>query len=194
MLEQATKPSAPTGPAGRLRRTYGGIPLEKVTCEKRGAFLRLVIAASVVLGGPAWISCDAEQVLAADTTIDSPVQSAEWLLEAIRREGAVSGAPLTTEELQMLRTPVPELFSLNLDREQFRALNDKVVRLARSGMERAKAAGAPTVVARPRLRIPADWFRHYTAIFSSNLDWVLSGVLQNAMIANPGETAPWESR
>ena len=94
----------------------------------------------------------------------------------------------------MLRMPVPELFRRNVDREGFQALNDKVVKLARSAMYRAKAGGAPTVVARPGLRIPADWFRHYTVVFTKNLDWVLSGMLQNAMIGNPGETGPWESR
>ena len=128
--------------------------------------------------------------------VNSPEQSAEWVLEAIRREGALGGDLLTYDEVMMLRTSISSLFEGDADREQFRLLNNKVVRLARSAMQRAKAAGAPTVKARRRLRIPADWFEHYTVVFSGNLDWVLSGALQNAMMGNPfaGETAPWESR
>jgi hypothetical protein len=130
-----------------------------------------------------------------DATV-SPEQSAEWLIQAIRREGALAGDPLTDDEVRMLRTSVPSLLAGGGDREQFARLNNKVVRLARSAMQRAKAAGAPTVEARPRLRIPSDWFRHYMVIFTSNLDWILSAMLQNAMMANPlaDETTPWESR
>ena len=42
------------------------------------------------------------------------------------------------------------------------------------GRVRLDAAGARTVDARPDLRIPADCFEHYTAIYESNLDWALS--------------------
>ncbi len=126
----------------------------------------------------------------------STEQSGEWLLQAVRQEGALISDPLTEAEVRMLKTSVPSLFAGGLDRDQFRGLNNKVVRLARSAMDRGKVARVPTVEARPKLRIPADWFHHYTVIFTNNLDWVLSGALQNAMMANPfaDETSPWESR
>ena len=132
--------------------------------------------------------------LGADSTSSDVLASAEWLLGALRGEAVLDGESLTTEELRMLRTPVSELSSRNVDRELLQALNDRVVRLARSAIERANRLAKPTVTARPGLRIPADWDRHYKVIFTGNLEWVLSGMLQNAMIGNIGETAPWESR
>ena len=160
----------------------------------RRALLEVALAACLVADALVLVAPDSQRALAADAMSADPVESAEWLLRAIRQEAAFSGVPLTIEELRMLRTPIPQLFGRNVDRELFQALNDKVVRLARSAMERAKAGGALTVIARPGLRIPVDWFQHYTVIFTGDLDWVLSGVLQNAMIGNPGETTPWESR
>jgi len=126
----------------------------------------------------------------------SPEQSGEWLLRAVRQEGALAGDVLTDDDVRMLKTPIPNLLGGGVDLEHFRRLNNKVVRLARSAMERSKATGAPTTEARRNLRIPTDWFEHYTVIYTSNLDWALSGALQNAMMANPfaGETSPWESR
>ncbi len=162
--------------------------------RNRRALFRVAVAACFVVDALLLVALPNQRSLAADTMSADPVESAEWLIRAIRQEAALSGAPLTTEELRMLSTPIPELFGRNVDRGLFQALNDKVVRLARSAMERAKARGAPTVIARPGLRIPEDWFRHYTVIFTRDLDWVLSGMLQNAMIGNPGEAAPWESR
>ncbi len=159
--------------------------------------LATIVVATLCLpqAGPAGETRTGLVAAAGDATV-SPEQSAEWILQAIRQEGALTGDPLTDDEVRMPRISVPSLLAGAGDREQFARLNNKVVRLARSAMQRAKAAGAPTVEARPRLRIPADWLRHYTVIFTSNLDWALSGALQNAMMANPlaGETTPWESR
>jgi hypothetical protein len=160
-----------------------------------GVGLVTIAVAALLCLPPDGLAAEARRGLVADATV-SPEQSAEWLIQAIRREGALEGDPLTDDEVRMLRTSVPSLLAGGGDRAQFARLNNKVVRLSRSAMQRAKAAGAPTVEARPRLRIPADWFRHYTVIFTSNLDWILSGMLQNAMMANPlaDETTPWESR
>jgi hypothetical protein len=97
-------------------------------------------------------------MIAAGETTTSTEQSGEWLLQALRQEGALMGDSLTEAEVRMLKTSVPSLFAGGLDREQFRGLNNKVVRLARSAMDRGKAARVPTVQARPKLRIPADWF------------------------------------
>ena len=107
--------------------------------------------------------------LGADSTSSDVLASAEWLLGALRGEAVLDGESLTTEELRMLRTPVSELSSRNVDRELLQALNDRVVRLARSAIERANRLAKPTVTARPGLRIPADWDRHYKVIFTGNI-------------------------
>jgi len=155
--------------------------------------MRVLLALVGLLTLAAWVS---DVVSAVGDTTMSAEQSGEWLLQAIRREGMLAGDPLTDEEVRMLKTPIPSLFADGVDREQFRRLNNKVVRLARSAMDRAKAARAPTTEARRNLRIPTDWFQHYTVIFTNKLDWALSGALQNAMTVNPfaDETSPWESR
>lgn len=72
--------------------------------------------------------------------------SADWLLERLKEEAWVEGQPLTERDVQMLRTPIFELEEH--DKNPARQLNDRVVFLARSAMERAKVAGAETVKVR----------------------------------------------
>jgi hypothetical protein len=74
-------------------------------------------------------------------------------------------------------------------------LNNRVVPIARAAMEAEKAAGVATVRVRWRLRLPEDWVHHYNTIYHQQLPWVLSGILQNAMLHNPfaGEQSKWSS-
>ncbi len=167
--------------------------------KERGVVLVMIVVATYLgahfdqpVGTRGYMVADA----ADRPAVANPELSAEWLLIALAEEGRLTGDPLTESEVRMLRTPIQILAEGGAAREQSVVLNNKVVRLARSAMQRAKAAGVPTVEARRNLRIPADWFRHYTVIFTNNLDWFLSGTLQNAMLENPvaGETTPWESK
>ena len=70
------------------------------------------------------------------------------------------------------------------------------VSLVRSAIVRAKGAGAPCVKVRHGLRIPEDWEDNYEIVYSTNLPWIISHVMQSAFLGNPavGETKPWMSR
>jgi hypothetical protein len=127
-------------------------------------------------------------------------QSAEWIIEQIRREAELQDDPLSDMDLDLLRTPLWEMMDTE-DAETWRfysmALNNRVVRHARAAMERAKAEGKPTEKVRRGLRLPVDWNRHYLTIYhSSDFDWIISGIMQNAILANPvaGESRPWRSK
>lgn len=68
--------------------------------------------------------------------------------------------------------------------------------LFREWVEFLKRSNAPTVVVRPGLRLP-EWIEdRYEAVYSSNLPWTLSGVMQSAFMGSPelGERKPWKSK
>lgn len=74
-------------------------------------------------------------------------------------------------------------------------LNNRVVYFARKAMDRAKGKGEECAEARSGLRVPKSWFETYGTIYTGELPWVLSGAMQNAMLANApdGETQLWSS-
>jgi hypothetical protein len=94
--------------------------------------------------------------------------SGEWIIDQIKSEAATQGRPLTDEDVDWLRTPIPEMMATGR-RDVLLELNNRVVALARSAMERQKASGSPTTRARRGLKIPLDWNRHYQRIFTGNL-------------------------
>lgn len=121
-------------------------------------------------------------------------QAALWLIAGVALEGVRVGKPLSSDDINRLAMSVLDL--PGLDRSELAALNNRVVGLARNAMEHSKANGAPTVKPRRGLRIPADWAGAYGVTFAANHDWLISGIMQNAMLQSPlgGERRKWKSR
>ena len=113
-------------------------------------------------------------------------KSGWWLLWEIASEGKRQGNPLTLDEADLLQSAPP---SLGAD------LNNKVVKLARRAMDRAKEEGAPTTRFRSNLSVPTKWVAHYQTIDSKKLRWNLTRVMQNSMNQNVigGESSNWVS-
>jgi len=121
-------------------------------------------------------------------------RSGWWLIWQIAYEAELQQSRLTREEADLLRTPITSLSSAAADTEKTIALNNKVVTLARLAMIRGRKEGTPTVKARRGLRIPTRWADHYNRMYDGNLDWNLSGIMQNCMLQNPatGERTLWK--
>ena len=125
-----------------------------------------------------------------------PLYAAEWLIWKVTEEAIADGTPLNDDELRLLRTDVRKLVPGDRRTDQVIALNNRVVWLARRRMEREKAAGAHCTKARRGLRIPTSWATHYDTTWHGNQSWLISAIIQNAMLSNPtaGENKPWKSR
>ena len=79
----------------------------------------------------------------------------------------------------------------------FRSTIDRAVRLVRSAIERDKRAGSgPLVEPRKGLVLPVWWEARYQLIYTSEMPWSISAVLQGALLGYPpfGERGPWRSR
>lgn len=130
--------------------------------------------------------------VAASAAGSSVEQAGEWLIARIGAYAEVSGSPLTPWEEERLRTP---LHQLDMPTVADLRLNNRVVYFARHAMDREKGEGAECAEARSGLRVPTSWFEAYGTIYTGKLPWVLSGAMQNAMLANApdGETELWTS-
>lgn len=119
---------------------------------------------------------------------------AEWFVGEIEKEARRLGYPLDNKQSAMLRKSILTL--TEAERPDMIWLNNRVVTLARSAMDHAKASGAPTVKVRRGLRIPEIWESRYDVVYGAECDWVIAAILQNAMIQNPmaNETRPWKSK
>lgn len=129
-----------------------------------------------------------------DVSPELAEQAATWLIAGVVLEGERSGKPLSSTDRDRLASSVLSL--ADFDRLEMIALNNKVVDLARSAMELAKANGEPTVKPRRGLRLPADWVGAYQVTFAANNEWLISSIMQNAILQNPlaGERRNWKSR
>ena len=119
--------------------------------------------------------------------------SGTWLVKRIVAAGREIGPKLSPDEVLLLETPMWEL--KDSDRDTVLALNNKVVPLVRQAIDQEKSQGAKTVKVRMGLRVPGEWAQHYGVIWRNNLPWVVSGIMQNAMLANTpaGEIKKWRS-
>ena len=112
----------------------------------------------------------------------TPEESGEWLIQQLADEALLDGQPLSSDEIEFLRTSIWDLHEsqgpIGLQ------LNNRLVPLARQRIERAKASGSPTKKVRPGLVIPTDWNSHYIRVHNSELPWFVSGVMQNAILGN----------
>lgn len=142
-------------------------------------------------------------------------QAGEWLIGRIDREAAlVSGEGLRDFELRLLSNSTWQVAATLEEARQKAAtpeegqkladgfhatLNNLInnsVGLARSAIERDKAAGVRCVKVRRGLRVPGDWEASYEVVYEANLPWFISHVMQSAFLGNPavGETGPWISK
>ena len=121
--------------------------------------------------------------------------SAEWIIGQMAEEAKLIGQPLSADEVALLRLPAA-LADTDDKRPQILSLNNRVVVLARQRMVHAKAMGQPCTKLRRGLRVPTDWYHHYTRIVESQYPGVISSIMQNVMLANAmsGEQKNWTSR
>ena len=124
-----------------------------------------------------------------------PADDAVWVIEQIEDEAKLHGSPLAKSEVELLSTNLYDLDD-GMRPAAFQ-LNNRVVPLIRSRIERQKMLpGARNVKVRRGLSLPVEWNAAYLNIYTSELPWLLSGVLQNAIMNNAwaGEKKPWKSR
>jgi hypothetical protein len=121
-------------------------------------------------------------------------ENAMWIIDEIVDEASRTGFALSDDEVQLLSTPVWELTE---DRKpMLLALNNRLVPLIRTRIERFKANGSPTVKSRAGLVLPVAWHYTYISVHNSELPWIVSGIMQNVMLNNSlaGERRPWKSK
>jgi hypothetical protein len=120
--------------------------------------------------------------------------SGRWLITRVAEEAELVGEPLGDRDRQLLGTSIFDLG--DGDRADVLELNNRVVPLVRSAVERAKRNGAPADLVRRGLRIPTEWRVNYQVVFASELPWPISAILQNAFLNNApgGERRKWKSR
>ncbi len=121
--------------------------------------------------------------------------SAEWIIGQLAEEAKLIGQPLTEDEIAFLHLPAM-LADTGDKRPQFIFLNNRLVGLARQRMVHAKAMGQPCTKVRRGLRVPTDWYYHYTRIVENEYQGVVLQIMHNAMLANAmsGEQKNWTSR
>lgn len=130
----------------------------------------------------------------ADPRGTTPEESGEWLIAELEKEATLQGRALTELEHWVLRH-APWEFTDDLHAPVVE-LNNRGVELARDAIVRAKGTGSPTVKVRRGLVIPVDWENHYGVVYSTELPWFVSHIMQSAFLGNPavGERRPWKSR
>jgi hypothetical protein len=121
-------------------------------------------------------------------------EAAQWMVDQITTEADRLNSSVTEHEIEMLHRSVLTLE--DDERPALVALNNKVVDLARSAMEHGKRQGERTTKARRGLVIPSLWYQKYNLAYNANNDWIVSAIMQNAMLANPmsGEQKVWKSK
>jgi len=121
------------------------------------------------------------------------ISAANWVISKLDAFATATENPITTREIYLLKQSVD--FFNESNRRQFEEVNRKIVYLIRATIEKEKEEGAECVEARPGLFIPSQWKQNYLEIYESELPWLLSHCLQNAMLRDPtlGETKNWES-
>ena len=119
--------------------------------------------------------------------------AANWIIGKITEYAKATKEPFSERELHFLRLSIMD-FDLK-DREEFLAVNSKMVRIIRDTITDEKLAGAECVEARPGLYIPPDWKENYLKVYDSELPWLVSHCAQSAMLSEPtlGESTWWQS-
>jgi hypothetical protein len=119
--------------------------------------------------------------------------AANWIIGKITEYAKATNEPFSERELHFLRLSIMD-FDLK-DREEFLAVNSKMVRIIRDTITDEKLAGAECVEARPGLYIPPDWKENYLKVYDSELPWLVSHCAQSAMLSEPtlGESTWWQS-
>lgn len=126
--------------------------------------------------------------------METPEGSGRWIIDELIDEATLDGQPLTDEEIKLLST---QMWDLTDDmRPMGLSLNNRLVPSVRRRIERSKASGGPTTKVRRGLVLPVDWDEHYMRVYSTQLPWFISGIMQNAMLNNAmaGEKKPWKSK
>lgn len=138
---------------------------------------------------------DASESMTSDDYYAS--ESASWVIGNVKQAAADAGRPLTESEVKFLRTPVFEVMKAGPPDDTQIGFSIRIVNLIRSAIESDKASSRCQMVkARRGLTLPITWADAYRMIYESNLPWMISGLLQNALLGDPlqGERKPWKSK
>lgn len=122
---------------------------------------------------------------------------AVWVINEIADEARLRGTPLTQADLALLREDVAAILPRDEMRPVVFQLNNRVVPLIRARIERRKSHRVvQKVKVRRGLTLPMEWHQAYVSIHNSGLSWLVSFVLQNAILNNSfgGEKKPWKSK
>lgn len=136
-------------------------------------------------------------------SMDDGESSGEALIARIEDHARVTSAPLSDWDSWALRHSVLQLIEGSAAREpeeatrqRFVELNNRVVGIVRAAIAHDKQFDDTFCIQAARgLRVPAFWELHYEVIYSSNLPWAVSAIMQNVFLGNPfaGERKPWKS-
>jgi hypothetical protein len=121
-----------------------------------------------------------------------PASSAAWVIDQIRRESVPSRVPMWAFDLESLAANPSEL-AHRISRQYLIDLNNRGVVVVRNAIQRAKRAGAHSVLVRVGLMLPVEWRNHYERLCVTEYPAYVSVVLVNAFSGNSyaGERLGW---
>jgi len=128
-----------------------------------------------------------------DPIMEKAAVSGNWLIAQIKKEAKATDSPFEAWDEWVLRQRFDGFEEEDLPHVVM-THNDSV-RLVRSAIVRAKKSGYETVKVRTGLTLPTNWQAHYEVVYTTELPWMVSAVMQNAFFGNPlaGEEKPWNS-
>lgn len=117
--------------------------------------------------------------------------SAEWFVELLSGAAASENRPLSNAQIWILKHPFWE-FSEEI-REEVLETNNRAVELIRKIVLEQVRNGAECMKVRNGLWVPTELELHYEVLFTTQQNWFISSVLQNAFLGNPlnGEDKVW---
>src|SRR5262249_45947323 len=124
-------------------------------------------------------------------------RSAEWLVATVAAFAATAGAPLSDDDIRMLKTPASQVAEHAEMRTQLTELNNRTVPLNRHAIDAAKAKGGVVQTeVRKGLRIPQDWAFHFETANDSHEMLLITSIMQSALGRNllAGERRDWKSK
>lgn len=143
---------------------------------------------------------------------EQATQAGEMVVSRIEVFANSEGQPLTEWDSWMLRHGIYDLQDLHEAHSEnhspeetelygeslhvgFRATVQRCIPLVRRAIQWEKASGVPSIKVWRGLKLPDDWRIAYDVIYSTNLPWTVSHVLQSVFMGAPelGEKRPWRS-
>lgn len=122
------------------------------------------------------------------------LEAGEWVIDALIKDLAHRGEPLGAWDLRTLRLASLDLNSYTLDAQPaLTSLISRSVAAARRLIDYSLTIGEPSVQVREGLWMPIAWEKRYQIMYQTNFPWLVSALMQWALLGGPGEKA-WNSR